>query len=99
MRRGKRFYLGTYESRVLAARVYDNAIFYLGRAGFVLTPALNFPDDYRDPDKRPEANWRTKELIERLELQRAINEETARADFTPRTRCGNPVRAGRKGEL
>ena len=67
--------IGESYNQVLAARMYDNAVFYLAAGRFMregYIPTLNFPAGYEKPETRPEPYPATQRLLQKLESRRAL---------------------------
>jgi hypothetical protein len=67
--------IGESYNQVLAARMYDNAIFFLTNGGFMragYVPTLNFPAGYANAATRSEPYPGTQRLLKKLESRRAL---------------------------
>jgi hypothetical protein len=76
-RNGINYYLGEFDDEMDAAQVWDNAIYFLNleggffRPGF--TPALNFPEQYKNPAHLPAPFMATQRLLRRIRTETMCN--------------------------
>jgi hypothetical protein len=66
--KGRKIFLGNYDTEYNAARVYDNVVYYMRQAGIESRAVLNFPGDYSPESKDiPFMFKRTEMVLKQLE--------------------------------